>query len=124
MRYRAEAVNDGREALDAIARTSYAAVLMDCQMPVMDGYEATREIRRNEYDDAHLPIIAVTAHSSDGAEEKCRDAGMDGYMTKPMREQTLRDALTRAIPASAPLVHAASTGTNVPPTTTATPPNR
>jgi signal transduction histidine kinase/ActR/RegA family two-component response regulator len=102
--YRAEAVHDGRAALDAIARTTYAAVLMDCQMPVMDGYEATREIRRNEYDDAHLPIIAMTAHSADNAEEECRDAGMDGYMTKPMREQTLREALDRAIPEGARLV--------------------
>ena len=94
--YRAQVVNNGREALAAIATTSFEAVLMDCQMPVMDGYEATREIRRSEYDDRHLPIIALTAHSMAGDEQKCRAAGMDDYLSKPLREQMLRAALARA----------------------------
>jgi CheY-like chemotaxis protein len=93
---RADVVVDGHEALEAIERTAYAAVLMDCQMPGMDGYEATRELRRRETAPAHLPVIATTAHSMTKDREKCLDAGMDDYIAKPIRADDLRDALSRA----------------------------
>ncbi len=94
--YRAEIVGNGREAVDATERTTYAAVVMDCQMPEMDGYEATRAIRLREGASAtHLPIIATTAHSMSGDREKCLEAGMDDYLSKPIRARELRDLLSR-----------------------------
>jgi signal transduction histidine kinase/CheY-like chemotaxis protein len=98
--YRTEVVSNGREAVAATERTNYAAVLMDCEMPEMDGYEATRQIRSREIEPNHLPIIAITAHSMSGDREKCLAAGMDEYVSKPLRRIELRDALTRAIATS------------------------
>jgi signal transduction histidine kinase/ActR/RegA family two-component response regulator len=113
--YRSEIVNNGNEALEAIEHTAYAAVLMDCQMPEMDGYEATREIRRREQPPTHLPIVASTAHSMSGDQEKCIAAGMDDYVSKPLRAAALIDALTRAIGAGvARPEHAASGGRAAP----------
>jgi len=68
--YRSEIVSDGRAAVEATQHTSYAAVLMDCQMPDMDGYEATRLIRDSEARPMHLPIVATTAHSMSGDRDK------------------------------------------------------
>jgi signal transduction histidine kinase/ActR/RegA family two-component response regulator len=102
--FRSEVVNDGYEALDAVAQNSYAAVLMDCQMPELDGYDTTREIRRREHANTHLPIVATTAHSMTGDREKCLDAGMDDYVTKPIRARELSDALSRSIAAAADFV--------------------
>jgi CheY-like chemotaxis protein len=98
--YRAEVVNNGCEAVEATGRRSYVAVLMDCQMPEMDGYEATRKIRRRETPPARVPIIATTAHSMSGDEEKCLAAGMDDYVSKPLRAADLIEAVERAIAAS------------------------
>jgi len=95
--YRSEIVADGNEALDAIAHTAYAAILMDCQMPGLDGYDATRAIRSRETPSAHIPIIATTAHSMSGDREKCLAAGMDDYISKPIRAAALSDALTKLI---------------------------
>jgi len=95
--YAAELVSDGREALAAINQTAYAAVLMDCQMPEMDGYEATRAIRRGETGPDHLPIIAMTASTMPGDREQCLAAGMDDYISKPIRAQLLADTLARNI---------------------------
>jgi signal transduction histidine kinase/CheY-like chemotaxis protein/HPt (histidine-containing phosphotransfer) domain-containing protein len=96
--YRAEVVADGQAAVSALARTNYVAVLMDCQMPVLDGYEATREIRRRQRPGAHMPIIAMTAYSMAGDREKCLSAGMDDYISKPIRLAALSDALARCVP--------------------------
>jgi CheY-like chemotaxis protein len=95
--YRSEIVADGNEALDATAHTAYSAILMDCQMPGLDGYDATRAIRSRETPPAHIPIIATTAHSMSGDREKCLAAGMDDYISKPIRAAALSDALTKLI---------------------------
>jgi len=94
---RVELVSDGRQALEALSTQHYDAVLMDCQMSEMDGYEATAELRRRESGDHHTPVIAMTAHSMDGDREKCLEAGMDDYISKPMRREQLIDTLQRWI---------------------------
>jgi two-component system, sensor histidine kinase and response regulator len=93
--YRADVASDGKEALEALQHTVYDVVLMDCQMPVLDGYETTREIRMAERRDGSppLPIIAITAHAMEGDREKCLAAGMDDYISKPVRLDELQRAL-------------------------------
>jgi PAS domain S-box-containing protein len=94
--FRADAVTDGREAIDAVAHGTYDLVLMDCQMPEVDGFEATREIRRNEaLRGGHVPIIAMTANGLEGDRQACLAAGMDDYLAKPVQLAALRAVVER-----------------------------
>jgi CheY-like chemotaxis protein len=123
MGYQADVVRNGRAALDALARFPYALVLMDCQMPEMDGFEATAEIRRHEapvpvvssqlpgggnspvearlttdnrlLTTSHIPIVAMTANAMPGDRQRCLEAGMDDYITKPIKPDVLREVLER-----------------------------
>jgi CheY-like chemotaxis protein len=89
-----EVARTGCEAVEAVSRTGYDVVLMDCDMPEMDGYEATREVRRREEGTPeHLPIMALTGHTSDEEIQKCCRAGMDRVVTKPVTLTVLRTNL-------------------------------
>jgi two-component system sensor histidine kinase/response regulator len=89
-------VANGREALDSLEAGTYDLVLMDVQMPEMDGFEATGELRKRETQTGlHIPVIALTAHAMKGDRDRCLDAGMDGYLAKPIRPQELDDLLEK-----------------------------
>ena len=93
-----DVAHDGRQAVEAWRRGTYDLILMDCQMPQLDGYEATREIRREERESggaSRVPIIALTAHAMKGAAEDCRRAGMDDYLTKPLDREQLKRCLSQ-----------------------------
>ena len=97
--YRADAVCDGSEAIQALQSTRYGVVLMDVQMPGMDGYEATRRIRDPQSSVANhdIPIVAMTAHALEGDRQRCLDAGMTDYVSKPVRTEELARALARVL---------------------------
>ncbi len=103
LHYRVEVVADGLAALAAWQSGGFDLILMDCQMPQMDGYEATREIRRLEAGRHHIPIVALTAHAMTGDEAKCRAAGMDEYLSKPIDRLKLEACLERLLPGTASL---------------------
>lgn len=97
MGHRVDHAENGQRALEILAQNNYDLVLMDCQMPVMDGYEATRRIRQNpRY--ADLPIIAVTANVMQGDRDDCLSAGMNDYVTKPYKREELKAAINRWAP--------------------------
>jgi len=96
--YRVEAVGDGRQAVQALSARRYAAVLMDCQMPELNGYDATRELRLSEPDGSHTPVIAMTAHALGGDREKCLASGMDDYLAKPLTPEELDRVLRQWAP--------------------------
>jgi PAS domain S-box-containing protein len=99
--YRADVVENGRQALDAVERGIYDVVLMDVQMPELDGLEATREIRRRYGSEGGPAIIAMTANAMEGDREECLDAGMNDYLAKPIRADELSRALARWRPSPA-----------------------
>ncbi len=100
---RADVAADGREAVDLFAMLPYDLVLMDCQMPEMDGYEATREIRKHEPTDRRAVIIAMTAEAMAGARDRCLNAGMDNYIAKPVRLEDLAAILNDFLQAEHPM---------------------
>jgi PAS domain S-box-containing protein len=101
--YAAEVVRDGAAGVEAVRNGRFAAVLMDCQMPVMDGYEATARIRELESAEArHTPIIAMTASAMAGDRQRCLAAGMDDYISKPVSADVLAETLARWVGARAP----------------------
>ena len=114
-----EIAENGKEALDAIAARAFDGVLMDCQMPVMDGYTATRIQRQNEGNAGkHIPIIAMTANAMAGDREKCLKAGMDDYLSKPLNRALLEQTLRKWLPAGAksrPVAPPSSTPMQPPP---------
>ena len=91
--YRAEVASSGRDALLAVTAFSYAAILIDCQMPEIDGYETTRELRRSERTGSRTPVIAMSTADTESDRDTCIEAGMDDYLAKPVRTEALAQVL-------------------------------
>ena len=97
--YECRSVNDGLQAVAELRTTFYPIVLMDVQMPELDGLEATRRLRQREgAEGGHIPVIAMTAHAMMGDRERCLAAGMDGYITKPIRIESLLAIIADSLP--------------------------
>ena len=96
--YSADVANNGLEVIEALKRQPYDVILMDVQMPQMDGIDATRHIRQDEKPQERLSIIAVTANTMQGQRDICLEAGMDDYLTKPLRSEQLAEALSKCCP--------------------------
>jgi two-component system, sensor histidine kinase and response regulator len=95
---RVDVAANGQEAVAMVERALYDIALMDCEMPEMDGFAATVEIRRRETGTHHLPIVAMTAHAMEGDRDRCLQAGMDDYLSKPLQKEELRMMLKRWVP--------------------------
>ncbi len=112
---RVKMVSNGLEAIEAFKQQDYDLIFMDCQMPVMDGYQATEEIRRLEAesdDSKHVPIIALTAHALAGDKAKCLEAGMDEWVTKPFTRKELNEVLQKCLPEQLVIAGAADNDKN------------
>lgn len=99
--YQADLVANGKAAIDAASQSPYGLIFMDCQMPEMDGFEACREIRRRESGTTHIPIVAITANAMKGDRERCLEAGMDDYVSKPFKQDDLKNVIQKWIPQEA-----------------------
>jgi PAS domain S-box-containing protein len=100
--YQVDIAQNGQEVLAALSLKQYELILMDCHMPIMDGYQATNEIRRIEGINQDIPIIAMTANAMQGDREKCLEAGMNDYISKPIDDKELQSMLARWLSASNP----------------------
>jgi two-component system, sensor histidine kinase and response regulator len=98
--YEADRASNGREALEALSRRRYSLVLMDLQMPEMDGHQATIEIRRRERGGERTPVVAMTAHAMAGDQQNALNNGMDGYLPKPLQFESLEEVLRQWIPSA------------------------
>ncbi|MDX1250769.1 MAG: response regulator [Gammaproteobacteria bacterium] len=96
--YGADVASDGREALSILTERRYSLILMDIQMPELDGYETTALIRAGEGKGEHVPIVAMTANAMEDVRKKCLDSGMDDYLTKPAKIETMQNILARWLP--------------------------
>ncbi|MEO1367542.1 MAG: response regulator, partial [Acidobacteriota bacterium] len=105
--FQADAVGDGEEVLRTLAAEPYDLILMDCQMPGLDGYETTRRLRATRA--TQVPIVALTAHAMKGDRERCLEAGMDDYISKPFTEARLEKTLRRWLGQRAKAPHAEPT---------------
>ncbi len=111
--FTADVADNGLEAVKAVAARQYDLVFMDCQMPELDGYEATARIRAREHAGEHLTIVAMTANAMIGDEQKCRNAGMDDYLAKPIQVNELEKMLGRWLPPENPAWDVASEAGNL-----------
>jgi two-component system sensor histidine kinase/response regulator len=109
---RVDVVGDGRAAVAAWQTGRYHLIFMDCQMPELDGYQATAEIRRLEAGAAHVPIVALTAHAMKGVGQVCREAGMDEYLSKPIDREMLEACVDRYLAPPSPELSAPSPEAN------------
>lgn len=107
--YTVDMAANGNEALEAMSRTAYDLVFMDCHMPEMDGFRATQEIRRREQNGRRTPVVALTASVVGPDRQRCVDAGMDDYVTKPVSEAELRRVLSRWVLDVRPAIDSART---------------
>ncbi len=114
MGFKVDIVSNGADAIAAWKTDRYHIIFLDCQMPVMDGYQAAREIRRLEQGLRHIPIVALTADAMKDAEQNCREAGMDEYLTKPFDRKQLRETIERLLPASMSEQPGAGNGSSTP----------